>query len=470
MIDCNICAETKNNNFKCVFCNFETCFDCFSTFVLEGNKEASCMNCKKQYSYYYLKKNFSSTEGEKFMEKYKEFLIKLFYEREIALEGVNIDKEEFQLRRKQNSEKKKQYQTELDKVVLNLKELRAQFIDLPENTNDPRYPKSETIEHVQLRNKCKEVIAEKNNLLQLIESMKEKEHIAKVIMKCPKEDCAGYVKTVEFNETGDANLCKCSVCSSEFCSVCKEKFHRGKECDEGVLATLKEIEDNAKPCPTCKTKIIRAYGCNHMFCTNCKTTFDWATGRKNANSTNPHYYEYLRELRAQRGIQVAPREPGDVPCGGLPELKDMTKLMKYFYITPGEMNKYRTFNIILKKCIEYISKPSHQPEYDFEDLRMKHVTGSISDASFKKMIFNRELSNFTKLEIVQIIEAFIAVCIERIVSLMNHFQSAHYNRHRYNQYMYPETMRELETVRVLSGTALEEFMSSARNPILKSYD
>jgi hypothetical protein len=52
-----------------------------------------------------------------------------------------------------------------------------------------------------------------------------------------------------------------------------------------------------------------------MFCTECHTAFSWVTGQVvNGVIHNPHYYEFLRK----QGNGVAPRNAGDVPCGGVP--------------------------------------------------------------------------------------------------------------------------------------------------------
>lgn len=42
----------------------------------------------------------------------------------------------------------------------------------------------------------------------------------------------------------------------------------------------------------------------------------------NGTVHNPHFYEYMR---AQRG-GVAPRNPGDIPCGGMPTLYEMRSM------------------------------------------------------------------------------------------------------------------------------------------------
>lgn len=58
-----------------------------------------------------------------------------------------------------------------------------------------------------------------------------------------------------------------------------------------------------------------ARNCDQMWCTDCHTSFSWNTGQiVNGVIHNPHYYEFLRK----QGNGVAPRNAGDVPCGGVP--------------------------------------------------------------------------------------------------------------------------------------------------------
>ena len=55
--------------------------------------------------------------------------------------------------------------------------------------------------------------------------------------------------------------------------------------------------------------------CDQMFCVECHTAFSWQTGAVvNGVIHNPHYYEFLRN----QGNGTAPRNAGDVPCGGVP--------------------------------------------------------------------------------------------------------------------------------------------------------
>ena len=49
------------------------------------------------------------------------------------------------------------------------------------------------------------------------------------------------------------------------------------------------IYKSSKPCPRCSTMINRSQGCDHMFCTNCRTHFNYVTGEVYTNSSNHHY-------------------------------------------------------------------------------------------------------------------------------------------------------------------------------------
>lgn len=58
----------------------------------------------------------------------------------------------------------------------------------------------------------------------------------------------------------------------------------------------------------------------------CETSFDWKTGKKidHSRNTNPHYYAF----RAANGGM--PRDPLDIPCGGLPPIRNtMAVFQKY---------------------------------------------------------------------------------------------------------------------------------------------
>ena len=99
---------------------------------------------------------------------------------------------------------------------------------------------------------------------------------------------------------------KCTICETKICGKCWEIIpEAGKDgekkehvCDPDILETVNMLKDDTKPCPVCSTRIFKVYGCSQMYCTNCKTAFDWNTGKKLEVGRwfhNPHLDEELRE-------------------------------------------------------------------------------------------------------------------------------------------------------------------------------
>ena len=120
-------------------------------------------------------------------------------------------------------------------------------------------------------------------------------------IKCPKEDCRGYIPT-----SGIGSF-HCSLCLGGLCSSCRFfgssetvlKAHRERGCSPEDLENVKAIRENTVPCPKCGVPIEKIDGCNQMWCTtnDCNTAFNWQTGHIiNGPIHNPHYHEYLRRL------------------------------------------------------------------------------------------------------------------------------------------------------------------------------
>ncbi|XP_066447330.1 E3 ubiquitin-protein ligase RNF14-like isoform X2 [Eleutherodactylus coqui] len=124
------------------------------------------------------------------------------------------------------------------------------------------------------------------------------------IAYCPRLTC----QTPVLKEQKSA-MCICSACQYAFCIYCKRAFHgisycrvtpaqlielareyldadkKGKielEKRYGPLKKIAEdiqnkewIQENSKPCPSCKAPIEKIEGCNKMTCSGCKQNFCW---------------------------------------------------------------------------------------------------------------------------------------------------------------------------------------------------
>ncbi|KAG9336168.1 hypothetical protein JZ751_002515 [Albula glossodonta] len=103
---------------------------------------------------------------------------------------------------------------------------------------------------------------------------------------CPSSSCQAVCQLKE-TDTPLPQRVQCAVCSLEFCSACKTRWHPGQACQENLPITAflpgetssfyKSDEDDApiKRCPKCKVYIERDEGCAQMMCKNCKHAFCW---------------------------------------------------------------------------------------------------------------------------------------------------------------------------------------------------
>lgn len=123
-------------------------------------------------------------------------------------------------------------------------------------------------------------------------------------MQCPFGECRGFLD----------RLRRCGVCERWVCGKChKEKAARSDPdhvCAKEDIATVEFIKRDAKPCPGCAAPIHKISGCYMMFCTSCKTAFDWKDLKilNPANVHNPHMIEWMRSgggagLAAHAGVR-----------------------------------------------------------------------------------------------------------------------------------------------------------------------
>ena len=103
------------------------------------------------------------------------------------------------------------------------------------------------------------------------------------LVACPIPNCESYAKKNEEN--------KFVICQNghKFCSECKGKWHKGKDCDTEALGDyIKEF--HLKSCPRCGAKTEKNLGCNHMQC-NCGCHWCWFC-KNEFQSENEHYGVY----------------------------------------------------------------------------------------------------------------------------------------------------------------------------------
>jgi len=221
---------------------------------------------------------------------------------------------------------------------------------------------------------------------------------AKFIMKCPDSECRGFLSTAY----------KCGTCQKWACSDClvvkgleKDSEHT---CDAGQKESVALIIKESKGCPKCGQRISKIDGCDQMWCTDCHTAFSWNTGQVvNGVVHNPHYYEFLRK----QGNGVAPRNAGDVPCGGIPGYRQMTVALNRLD-RPTQaivMSIHRiTAEISDQRILQYQAQFNVN---DNGDLAVRYLMKEIDKNDMKVELAKRETKRAKHLAIRAVLEMFV---------------------------------------------------------------
>jgi hypothetical protein len=187
------------------------------------------------------------------------------------------------------------------------------------------------------------------------------------------------------------------------CCRCYEEKTEEHVCDEGTVDTMKLLKNDSKPCPSCGTLITKIDGCDQMWCTkaNCHTAFSWKTGNKVTGSIhNPHYLQF----RAQHG--GLDRDPNDIECGGLPDLRIFDRLIFTKRLT-NVINVSALYQVIRHisevTIAEFNTRLNHGTNVD---LRVKFMLDDLGEDRMKAELYKREKAKNKDREISDIFVMF----------------------------------------------------------------
>jgi hypothetical protein len=177
------------------------------------------------------------------------------------------------------------------------------------------------------------------------------------------------------------------------------------ECNPDDIATAELLAKDTKTCPKCSTGIFKIAGCDVMFCTDCKTSFSWKTGKiLSQNLHNPHLAEWLASGRQPE------REIGDARCGMIIDDVFFAKIGGAVAVTLNKLGIYEEF---MKYC-EGIQHTNNQTierfrtnEADNRDIRMKYLSGAITKDRLKELVLKRQKLVEKKNKIIVVIDMYI---------------------------------------------------------------
>jgi hypothetical protein len=233
---------------------------------------------------------------------------------------------------------------------------------------------------------------------------------AKFIMKCPDGECRGFLSTAY----------KCGTCQKWACSDClvikgleKDAAHT---CEPGQKETVALIIKESKACPKCGERISKIDGCDQMWCIDCHTAFSWTTGAiVNGIVHNPHYYEYLRK----QGGGVAPRNAGDVPCGGVPYWRHLYAAVDKVD-DPTKKLVQAIHRITSEISDQHIGGyQGHFNVNDNGDLGVQYLIKEIDKEAMKKELVKRELKRNKQVAIRAILEMFVNTSTMMLTQIVN---------------------------------------------------
>jgi hypothetical protein len=162
-----------------------------------------------------------------------------------------------------------------------------------------------------------------------------------------------------------------------------------------------------------------------MWCVDCHTAFSWATGQLvNGIVHNPHYYEFLRT----QGNGVAPRNAGDIPCGGLPYYNHLNTALTSVPRTTAQI--FTQIHRVTSEISEFRIRAyqGHFNAEDNSDLGVGYLMKKMSKEDIKVELARRELKRNKHLAIRAILEMFTTTSTMMLNNLVSHPPGEEYKK------------------------------------------
>ena len=270
------------------------------------------------------------------------------------------------------------------------------------------------------------------------------------LMKCPAEDCRGFLSTAY----------KCGVCEAFTCSDCLEVLGPSKEvahtCNKDSVESAKAIKKETRPCPKCAARIFKIDGCDQMWCTvdGCNTAFSWNTGHVVTGRVhNPHYYEWLR----RNGGGTAPREAGDIPCGGMPHAWHFTRAVIGTSFHADQKNRildiHRCVTDIEERLPQYPARPDLLMN---KDINVLYLMNRMTEVDWQRNLEHTEAKFNRKKEIGQILQTLVTAAADTLQGIYVQLQAERTG----STWIVEQGVPQLEGLRIYTNGALRTLAKS----------
>ena len=406
---CAICIETFNKTIRkkvtCDNCNTDICKKCIRRYLAENLQQPNCMQCRWIYTNQFMDTNFSVKFRKTslqhirevvLVEREKQHLPELMHRANAKTQLLAIEKEIY--------DANKDYYNITRNVATYKRELGDLLTQTPlqiEEINAAKKMYDDATKELDDAFEKREVLVNEKRKLHAVYMHGGSRNVSAVV-KCIAPNCMGYL---------DDDF-KCGLCGIHVCKECHIQVEEGHTCSPDNVESVKAIASETRPCPTCQTRIFKTYGCDQMFCTQCQTVFSWDTGAIDTGRVhNPHYYEWVRA----RNQGNAPREMGDVPCGGLPVFKHVETKMGELRVSIANTIYMRE---ILKMALQLQEKevrkfPVIQGRNAEMDLvSIDYLAGAVSERVWKNKLYTFEIQKEMNTEQRLVLDMILAVLID----------------------------------------------------------
>jgi hypothetical protein len=419
---CPVCINNFNKRrvkVTCPKCQNECCRDCFQTFIKNTTGEIYCMHCKHPHDYDFIQQNTTKT----FMKvDYKEHIENILLDKEKSLlsetlgelqneiTAENLRQEYEQIRLNKGYEVSV---VDTEKQIIINKIRQYQILEKLKKISYTDEIKKLKEEYAEFKSKSDLLLEEYENLdiemqikISEIGSNTETKERKKFIKPCPAPDCRGLLSTQYV----------CGLCSTKVCPDCLEiKKDKEHACKPEDVATAKLIKESTKPCPKCGVSIHRIDGCSHLFCVECKTAFDYITGKiHTGGNSNPLYWQW----RQSQGD--ATTEHQECPEMTAPIIQNII-----VGISTADYELSQKLQDIMYLAIHLRDYEMPRLEIDYieenKDLRKDYLKKQISEYDWKIQLQRRYKDSIKRKDIRNVYQIFVVETFNIIFKLQQEF-------------------------------------------------
>jgi len=222
---------------------------------------------------------------------------------------------------------------------------------------------------------------------------------------CSTPQCRGLVSK-------DAPACAC--CHRHTCHRCHKPVDASTTvvhaCADDDVATVQELQRNAKQCPECRVYISKVDGCDQMFCVSCHTAFSWNTGERLTGPIhNPHYFE-VRERLGEHAVAHPPAQPCDEVFPDIRQLRRAIHGAAHTFLAPAIEQTHRHALHLREVVCNQLRQQSG--EYAFHTnlrARVDWMRQKTTDEQFRKHLHRTDKKTRYSAELLALFQMYAGV-------------------------------------------------------------